>query len=225
MSGQHKPFMQVIQDGRNLSVDVIDSCELTLELVYREFVTMDTINRLSEDVRAAARCVRGALHILSELKDVSDIVLPNTPPVAQPQQGGVGRPRFVISGQQLRYLADNHFTVPQISQLVSSRTIERRLSAYGISIRSTYANITDAEHHRLVADIQREHPFCGNQQMRGHLLSRGFRIQQHRIREAQRAFDPAGSIMRRLSTINRRAYSVAAPRSLWHIDGNHKLIR
>lgn len=40
-----------------------------------------------------------------------------------------------------------------------------------------------------------------------------------------RRVDPEGTIARRLSTINRRVYSVPAPLSLWHIDGNHKLIR
>ena len=102
-----------------------------------------------------------------------DTVFPITPPVIPPQPGSVGRPQFVISSEQLQYLVDNYFTVPQISQLLggSSRTVERRLSDYGISIRATYANITDVELCRLVADIQREHPFCGNRQMRGHLLS------------------------------------------------------
>ena len=31
--------------------------------------------------------------------------------------------------------------------------------------------------------------------------------------------------MRRLSAVHRRQYRVAAPLSLWHIDGNHQLIR
>ncbi|XP_036417029.1 uncharacterized protein LOC118800955 [Colossoma macropomum] len=39
--------------------------------------------------------------------------------------------------------------------------------------------------------------------------------------------DPEGSEMRalQLHTVRRRRYSVPAPNSLWHIDGNHKLIR
>ena len=108
---------------------------------------------------------------------------------------------------------------------VSSRTIERRLSENGIYIRARYADLTDAELHRIVSEIQEEYPSCGNQQMRGHLLSRGYRIQQHRIREAQRTVDPEGCIMRQLHVINRRAYNVPSPRSLWHVDSNHKLIR
>lgn len=63
------------------------------------------------------------------------------------------------------------------------------------------------------------------QQMSGHLLSRGIRIQRHRLRESMRRIDPEGTLARRLHVIHRRCYSVPAPRSLFHIDGNHKLIR
>ena len=39
--------------------------------------------------------------------------------------------------------------------------------------------------------------------------------------------DPEGVLIRslELSTVNRRRYQVYAPLALWHIDGNHKLIR
>lgn len=38
--------------------------------------------------------------------------------------------------------------------------------------------------------------------------------------------DPAGAAQRAMShRLHRRAYRVAGPNSLWHIDGNHKLIR
>ncbi len=66
---------------------------------------------------------------------------------------------------------------------------------------------------------------CGNRQMQGHLLSRGYRVQQVRIRESQRRIDPEGCMIRRLHVLNRRRYSVPAPLSLYHIDGNHKLMR
>ena len=61
--------------------------------------------------------------------------------------------------------------------------------------------------------------------MSDHLQSRGIRVQQHRIRESMRQIDPEGTIVRRLHTIQRRHYAVAAPQSLYHVDGNHKLIR
>ncbi len=37
--------------------------------------------------------------------------------------------------------------------------------------------------------------------------------------------NPNGSNVRRLRVLNRREYSVPAPRSLYHVDGHHKLIR
>ena len=40
-----------------------------------------------------------------------------------------------------------------------------------------------------------------------------------------RQVDPEGTMARRLNVIHHRCYSVPAPRSLYHIDGNHKLIR
>ena len=39
--------------------------------------------------------------------------------------------------------------------------------------------------------------------------------------------NPEGVLLRVLTinTINRRKYGVYAPLALWHVDGNHKLIR
>ena len=66
----------------------------------------------------------------------------------------------------------------------------------------------------VIHDIHHEFPMCGSKQMSGHLQSRGITVQQHQI-------DPEGTIARRLHTIQRRHYAVAAPRSLYHVDGNH----
>ena len=57
------------------------------------------------------------------------------------------------------------------------------------------------------------------------LLMQGIRLQYHRVREALSRAAPQGSFLRSLHCINRRRYSVPGPQSLWHIDGNHKLIR
>ena len=99
------------------------------------------------------------------------------------------------------------------------------MSEYGLSIHALYSQITDSELDIMVTGIQTQFPMCGNRQMQGHLLAHGIRVQQHRIREAQRRVDPCGSVMRRLRVINRRQYQVNGPGALWHIDGNHKLIR
>ena len=99
------------------------------------------------------------------------------------------------------------------------------MSEYNLSIQSTYLLISDTDLDAIVRDIQTGFPGWRNRQVYGCLISRGIRVQFQRVREAQRRTDPIGSIMCRLNHIQRRSYSVPGPRHLWHIDGNHKLIR
>ena len=138
--------------------------------------------------------------------------------------GMVGRPQFIIPIEQLKFLIDSQFTVPQMANIigVSVRTIHRRLSDYGISVRDKYTTLTNAELDEYISRLHSEFPLCGNKQIAGHLISLGFHVQQHRIRESMRRVDP---LARRLTTIHRRSYKVPSPLSLWHLDGNHKLIR
>ena len=51
-------------------------------------------------------------------------------------------------------------------------------------------------------------------------------MQEYRVRESMRKFDPEGVILRMLQSfpIVRRKYKVVGPLSLWHHDDNHKLI-
>ena len=85
---------------------------------------------------------------------------------------------LIISYEQLRFLVENHFSVPQIANMlhVSVRTIFRRMSTFSLSIRSQYSRINDQELDFIVSEIQREFPNCGNRQMHGHLISCGLRI-------------------------------------------------
>ena len=137
---------------------------------------------------------------------------------------GFGRPRYDIPESSLELLLENRFTVPQISA-VSVSTIRRRMSELRLLVRSFYSTISDSDLDAIIMGIQEIYPMCGNRQMQGHLLSRGYRIQQSRIRESQRCIDPHGTALRRLNVLNRREYSVPSPLSLYHIDGHHKLIR
>ncbi|KAL0978844.1 hypothetical protein UPYG_G00176460 [Umbra pygmaea] len=60
-----------------------------------------------------------------------------------------------------------------------------------------------------------------------HCASCFFVCQVSRVRESLRRVDPYGTELRALAnhTLHRRQYSVPAPNAMWHIDGNHKLIR
>ena len=81
----------------------------------------------------------------------------------------VGRPAFVISETQLAFLVENRFSVPQIADMigVSVRTVHRRMSDFGLSIREQYSLMSDTELDRIIESIQREFPTCGNKQMQG----------------------------------------------------------
>ena len=213
------------QDGREIPEDLLDGAVMKLELAYRELVGLDIVGGLCLEQQQACESVRVAVANLRDIGDRNYAVSEYVPCVCE--GGGVGRPRFDIPREQLEALIETHFTAPQMAGMlgVSVRTVRRRMSEFNLSIRSQYAELTDSELDRIVVEIHQQFPTCGNRQLQGYLVSRGLRVQQNRIKEAQRRIDPEGSIMRRLSVMHRRSYNVPAPRSLYHIDGNHKLIR
>ena len=183
MSRQPQDF----NDGRLLSSDAL---EFTLELVIREFVIQSSVDGLSHAQEAAYQHTKNALKLLVRVKEKTEGGQDQYG--QQPatfHSGSAGRPPFIIRREQLEFLVENQFSVPQMASMlgVSTKTVERQLSDYGISIRDTYTDMTNEELQSVVASIQNEHPMCGNRQMRGYLLARGFRVQQSRIREAQKA--------------------------------------
>ena len=99
------------------------------------------------------------------------------------------------------------------------------MSKYQLSVAQRYSDISDSKLLRLVRDIQKSFPNCGYRMMDGHLRHRGTRVSQARIRSAMHNVDPEGVALRWRQAIKRRQYRVAGPLALWHIDGNHKLIR
>ena len=141
--------------------------------------------------------------------------------------GRRGRPRFILPEDSLRYLIENGFNVPSVSRIlgVSIRTVRRRMADFGIYVSDTYTSITDSELDEKVNEIKESFPNSGSRILQGHLRSAGVHVQQHRIRESLRRIDPCGTMLRWFSAIQRRRYSVPHSQYLWHIDGNHKLIR
>ena len=79
----------------------------------------------------------------------------------------------------------------------------------------------------VIKSVLTDFPQTGYKRMTGFLRARGLIIQQSRIRAAMRRTKPVGTLLRALGihVIRRRSYQVAGPLALWHVDGNHKLIR
>lgn len=91
--------------------------------------------------------------------------------------------------------------------------------------QNCYSDITDDELDRIVSEIIQISPNAGETLVQGALRHRGLRIQRRRVRESILRVDPISRLLRRRQLIYRRRYQVRAPNSLWHVDGNHKLIR
>ena len=60
--------------------------------------------------------------------------------------------------------------------------------------------------------------------LQGHLTSRGLQVPRQAVRGAIHAVDPDGVEERKCKPI-RRVYRNPFPNFVWHIDGNHKLVR
>ena len=123
---------------------------------------------------------------------------------------------------------ESGFTIPDVSAMlnVSCRTLKRRMKEYGIRKSDLYSLMEDDKHDQVIPSILKDFPNSGYRKMKGFLLSRGHRIQENKIRESMRRMDPEEILFRTLQSrpVVRRAYQVAGPLSLWHIDGNHILI-
>ena len=129
--------------------------------------------------------------------------------------------------EQLQYFIDNGFTATDMSTMlgVSKSTLQRRLREFNLIAAPRYADLSNNDLDNLVSEVQREFPNAGYRRIDGQLRQRGILVQQHRLRESVQRTDPDGVVLRWFDAIKRRTYTVAGPLCLWHIDGNHKLIR
>ncbi|CAI5687745.1 unnamed protein product [Oreochromis niloticus] len=89
-----------------------------------------------------------------------------------------------------------------------------------------YAELTDSALNEYVQDIGAGNEQIGPEAVRASLRVRGLRVQRRRVRASMLRMNPGAAALRAvLRRPERRTYQVAGPNSLWHIDGNHKLIR
>jgi len=139
----------------------------------------------------------------------------------------VGRPRFEIPREQLQYLVNYEITIPDMSRAlgVSESTIKRCMQEYDISITDRRTAISDDDLGNIVRAIHRDFPNAGYWRVQSQLVLHNINVSQLRVRECMQRTDPEGVAMRWLSLTLRAVYCVSGPLALWHIDGNHKLIR
>ena len=141
-----------------------------------------------------------------------------------------GRAKIDIPRETLKLYLSYGFPKSKIAELfsVSVKTISRRIEAFGMQEEIVrHSQLSDEDLDVLVAEIFTNFPNCGIRRMKGFLMSKGFKVQWARIRDSMWRVDPTGLVLRttQLNTVRRRKYSVPGTLALWHIDGNHKLIR
>jgi AraC-like DNA-binding protein len=212
-----------VENGRyqNLIPSIEDTIEMVIQL--SQFTDVENTLNLMEE---AFPYLNGIITNLGD--DGSSIAACSGPELEYHVRG---RPTFKIPLETLEFFLDNGFKVAEIARLtgVSKRTIERRLSENALSVRQSYSQMTDEELEGEVNTIVTDYPHVGYRTVSAFLRGKGHRVQEKRVRHAMRNVDSCGVLFRRLflstSRIQRRSYSVTAPQALWHIDGNHKLIR
>ena len=134
-----------------------------------------------------------------------------------------GRPPIEVDMEQVKHLLALDFQLDEIATImeISRSTLFRRMKDSGIE---KYSDISDTDLDSTIRRIKLDHPNDGEIVMQAHLLRVGIHVQCQRLRLSVHRVDPTNTL-RRATTVRRRVYHVDGPNCVWHIDGNHKLIR
>ena len=134
--------------------------------------------------------------------------------------------------EQLEFLLSYRFTANDVGLTIgcSVRTVHRRLSEHcssehRLSVGQFYTNISDEDSEEVVSQINQRYPRHGYRMVKGHLLRLGIQVARRRVRDSSCRVDPEGIALGWSNAIQRRTYNVYGPNALWHIDGQHGLIR
>ncbi|XP_034549223.1 uncharacterized protein LOC117819842 [Notolabrus celidotus] len=134
--------------------------------------------------------------------------------------------RHAISREELENVLILKTTFTEAASIlgVSRPTFYKLLQDFNIPT-SKFNNISDQQLDLKVSQLKTEHPNVGEVMLMGHLRSINIVVQRRRVRESLQRVDSAGVLDRRRTAIARRVYTVPHPNFIWHVDGNHKLIR
>ncbi|CAB3997619.1 hypothetical protein AC249_AIPGENE26499 [Paramuricea clavata] len=87
-----------------------------------------------------------------------------------------------------------------------------------------FSSISDDQLDEEVQSILQVSPNSGERMLVGGIRAKGLIVQRRRVRASIVRIDPVSRELRQNTIAYRRVYNVPTPNSLWHLDGNHKLI-
>nr|XP_018901411.1 PREDICTED: uncharacterized protein LOC109033301 [Bemisia tabaci] len=137
-----------------------------------------------------------------------------------------GRPRIDIPAPQVNALRQCGATWTRIAKVfnVSRRTLTNRLQDNHIEDPRTSHVMSDEELFVAITAIKREFPSAGLRYVWGALKAQHLYVPRRLVQSHLRAIDPIGVLSRRRIRLRRRQYKVKGANSLWHIDGNEKIV-
>jgi hypothetical protein len=163
-------------DSQCLSEDDFDWMQFQVERAYYIMVRGTNLYRIPNTLLI---CLEEARQLVGELnKDAYYGYVSG-----KTFSGNRGRPKFNIAKEQLEFMLEYKFTIPQIAEMlnVSTSTIARRLHEYGLSTSTLYTRISDQELDGIIREISAENVNCGYKRMQGFLAARRLQVQQRRV--------------------------------------------
>lgn len=139
----------------------------------------------------------------------------------------VGRPKKNVDVARLREMVALRYNTSQIAGLmgISRPTVYKIMKDNNINPAERYSSISDSELDNQLVRIKETHPNVGEVMVAGHLHAQGIHVRRANLRSSLHRVDPDGVVERRRSRLRHRVYDNPCPNYVWHIDGNHKLVR
>ena len=140
-----------------------------------------------------------------------------------------GRPLFCIPKELLEDIRSvGFYSWSEIAKMlrISHWTLYRRLREFDLQTLGRFSDISEECLDGLILGYISRHGYTtGESYLIEFIRSQGLKVQRDRIRASLTRVDPHNTALRWACVITRRVYSVPGPNALWHIDGNHALIR
>lgn len=143
-----------------------------------------------------------------------------------------GKPSYLlnINTNLLQELYANGFTDQEMAEHLSCsrQTVIRRRRALGLLDKRAAKHVHAEEEVRRQVALYlagRDSLTTGQRNVQGWLEANNINTTRDQVRKLMRELDPDGTRLRASVMRKRRVYKVPFPNSLWHIDGQHKLIR